>query len=101
MDKSKYFINVGNGEISQAKHDNNDYLTIYASDSEIGYLRRKFENMHKASFGSFIRSHIPLVEYHNDTANDQYDENMLEVYRMLHELGDETTKSHIESMEIL
>ncbi|WP_085991499.1 hydrolase [Oceanobacillus senegalensis] len=101
MEKQKYYINVANGEISHRKHDNNDYLVINATNGEISYLRRKLESMHEASFSSFIRAHIPIVEYHNDSANDAYDDNLLEVYQMLYDLGNKQTREHIKSMGIL
>lgn len=101
MDKQKYYVNIGNGEISQMRYGNNDDYVIYANTEEISLLRGKMENMHNASFDSFIRAHIPIVPYHNDKANDSYDANLTEAFRMLYQLGDEQTKTHIESIGIL
>lgn len=101
MEKEKYFINIGTGEISQNRYQNNDDYVIYASSEDITLLRATLENMHGASFDSFIRAHIPIMPYHNDKANDEYDANMIEAFRMVYQLGDEQAKSHIESMGIL
>ncbi|WP_067725651.1 hydrolase [Oceanobacillus damuensis] len=101
MEKEKYYVNIGTGEISQMEYQNNDEFVIYASMEDIALLRSKMENMHGASFDSFIRAHIPIVPYHNDTANDEYDDNLTEAYRMVYELGDNQTKAHIKSMGIL
>ncbi|WP_156288550.1 hydrolase [Oceanobacillus salinisoli] len=101
MERRKYYVNVADGEISHRKHDNHDYLEIHATDSELSTLRRKFNNMHDAGFGTFVRAHIPIIEYHNDSSNDRYDENLLDVYQMLHDLGNKKTREHIESMGIL
>ncbi|WP_249871146.1 hydrolase [Oceanobacillus saliphilus] len=101
MEKEKYYVNIGDGSISQMRYQNNDDFVIYASMQDIALLRSKMENMHGANFDSYIRAHIPIVPYHNDSANDEYDDNLTEAFRMVYELGDEQTKSHIKSMGIL
>ncbi|BAC14277.1 hydrolase [Oceanobacillus iheyensis] len=101
MDKQKYFISVGEGEISQVRYQNNDDFVIYATEDEITLLRSKFEDMHESSFDSFKRAHIPFMPYHNDEANDMYDNTMTEAFQLLYDLGDEKTKNHIQTMGIL
>lgn len=101
MERETYYVAIRDGEISNRKHDRSDYFEIRATQSEINTLRQKFNNMHEAGLDTYWRSHVPFVEYHNDSGNDEYDENMLEVYRILHELGNEQTREHIESMGIL
>ncbi|WP_010647283.1 hypothetical protein [Oceanobacillus massiliensis] len=101
MEKEKYYVNIGTGEISQMRYQNNDDYVVYASTEEIALLRAKMENMHGASFDSFVRSHILAIPYHVDQPNDDYDANMNEAFQMLYALGDEQTKNHIESMGIL
>lgn len=101
VEKQKYYVNIGDGEISQIKYHNNAQFTIYASDEEVRRLRQKFDNMHEASFNAYLRAHVPIVPYHNDKPNDDYDHNIAEVYRMLYELGDDATKQHIKQLNIL
>ena len=101
VEKKKYYINIGDGEISQLKHHNNAQFTIHATDEEVRWLRTKFDNMHNASVDSYFRAHIPIVQYHNDKPNDDYDANMAEVYRVLYELGDDEAKQHIRHLNIL
>ncbi|WP_047983647.1 hypothetical protein [Ornithinibacillus californiensis] len=101
MEKKKYYVEIGSGEISQEKYQNNDSFTIHATADEVAILRAKLTNMHDSSQQSFWRAHVPIVPYHNDRANDDYDSEMVEVYQMLYELGDDTAKSHIESIGIL
>ncbi|PAV27727.1 hydrolase [Virgibacillus profundi] len=101
MEKKKYYIDVGSGEISQVKYDNNDSFTIHATMDEISLLRAKMDNMHDASVRSFFRAHVPIMPYHNDKSNDDYDSNLTETYQMLYDLGDEQIKQHIESMGVL
>lgn len=101
MDKKKYYVEIGSGEISQVKYQNNDSFTIYATDDEVTLLRARFRNMDGSANDSFWRAHVPIMPYHHDRPNDHYDSEMVDVYRMLYELGDETTKNHIESIGIL
>ncbi len=101
MDKKKYHVSIASKEISQIPYGNNDDFTIYATDGEVSMLRRKMEKMHEADVASFWRAHVPIMPYHNDKANDIYDEGLTEAYQMVYELGDKQTKSHIESMGIL
>ncbi len=101
MDKQKYFISVGQGEISRIPYQGNDDFVIYATAEEVLMLRRKFDGLHDASFDSYIRSHIPFIPYHLDTANDAYDETITGIYQALYDLGDENTRNHIRSMGIL
>ncbi|WP_284141477.1 MULTISPECIES: hydrolase [unclassified Virgibacillus] len=101
MEKKKYFVNVGSYEISQTKYHNNHVFVIYATDEEIKALRGKMDSMGEANMGTYFRAHVPIMAYHNDKANDVFDEEITEVYRMLYALGDKTTKEHVESMGIL
>ncbi|MBO8156707.1 MAG: hydrolase [Bacillaceae bacterium] len=101
MEKTKYYVSLGTQEISRLKAGNNDDFIIYATPDEVNELREMFNQMYEADGGAFIRSHIPILEYHHDRPNDDYDQGMLRVLEKLHQLGDETTKRHIESMGIL
>ncbi|OZU88536.1 hydrolase [Virgibacillus indicus] len=101
MEKKKYYIDIGSGEISQIKYDNNDSFTIQATTEEVSLLRAKMENMHDAGVRSFFRAHVPIMPYHNDKSNDDYDSNLTETYQMLYDLGDDEVKKHIDSIGIL
>ncbi|RDW18741.1 hydrolase [Oceanobacillus arenosus] len=101
MEKKTYYVNIGTGEISEVRNENNHAFSIQATTSEISQLRRKMDNMHDSSIDSFIRAQIPFIEYHHDQANDQYDANLLEAYQLIHQLGNSQTKAHIESMDVL
>ncbi|MBS4200098.1 hydrolase [Bacillus sp. FJAT-49732] len=74
---------------------------IQATDDEITRLRQIFDSSQDNSVDDFLRAHIPFVEYHNDSTNDIHDENLINVYEMIHQLGDEEARNHIESMGIL
>jgi len=101
MEKKKYYVNIGDGEISQIKYQNNDQYTIYATEEDVRLLREKFRNMHDSSFAAYLRAHVPIVPYHNDKPNDVYDENLTETFQMLYDLGDDQAKQHIKELGVL
>ncbi|GGB36890.1 hydrolase [Virgibacillus dakarensis] len=100
MEKKKFYINMGSQEISQVKYGNNEELVIYATENEASMLRHKMARMNDADFRAFFRAHVPIMQYHNDESNDDYDSNMTEAFQMIYNLGDEETKRHIENMGI-
>lgn len=101
MEKKKYYINVGSAEISQVKYDNNEAFIIQATYEEVRLLREKLNNMDSADFRTFFRAHVPILSYHKDQSNDDYDHNMSDAFQMIYNLGDEQTKSHIDDMGVL
>ena len=100
MVKNKYYIDVAMGEISLVPL-NGMHFEIEATKEDISRLRRIFDEIHSANLGTYIRSHIPFVEYHFDSANDLYDEGYRQVYKMIYQLSNDTIKKQIESMGIL
>ncbi|WP_138420297.1 hydrolase [Aquibacillus sediminis] len=101
MERKKYYVNVGTHEISQVQVGNNNDFTIYATDDEVYLLRQKLDEMHHDDIHAFWRAHVPIKPYHNDEENDAYDEDIISAFAMIRDLGDDKTKEHIESMEIL
>jgi hypothetical protein len=74
---------------------------ILASQEEVDQLQELFEETDNSSQSSYISSFLPWKGYYNNESNQEYDYYLTEVYRMLHKLGTEETKRHIESMNIL
>lgn len=101
MEREKYYVSVASGEISQIQFGNNDDFTIYATDSEVNDLRGMMDVMHQADVKTFFRAHIPIMPYHRDEANDQYNSGIQEAYQKIYQLGDEQTKENIKNMNIL
>lgn len=101
MEKTKYYVNIATQVISQIQSDENNNFIIFATGEEVFQLRQMLTEMHDADMGAFWRAHVPYVSYHNDQPNDQYDEGLVAAFQMIHDLGDEKTKEHIESMGIL
>ncbi|WP_188206554.1 hydrolase [Alkalibacillus aidingensis] len=98
MDKQKFYVSVERGEISEYKAGNNDDFIIYGDPEEIIALRECLDSVQSAELDTALRANVPFREYHNDHENDLYDYYFMKSYKMIYELGDETTKRHIESM---
>ncbi len=101
MKKETFYVSVASHEISRIPFGNNTAFKIEATADEVRILRAKLDNMHNADMGSFWRAHVPIKPYHQDTANQDYDREITDVFQMLYNLGDKETQTHIESMEIL
>ncbi|MGM8365154.1 hydrolase [Virgibacillus sp. W0181] len=101
MKKEKFYVSIASGEISRSRYHNNDDFTIYATEEEVRQLRTRIDNMYHADFNSFWRSHVPFKPYHNDKANETYDDEITNTFQMLYKLGDEQAKEYINSTGIL
>lgn len=99
--KKKYYVNIGSREISQTKYDNNDEFVIYATEDEVRLLRQRMAGMYASDFNAFLRSHVPIMPYHNDKPNDDYDTGITDAFQLIYELGDKETKAHIDSIGVL
>src|SRR5690625_504156 len=95
MNKKKYYVSVTSREISQIPFENNQDFVIYATDEEVRLLRAKMDNMYEEDMNSFWRAHIPIMSYHQNNPNNEYDSELMAAYEMIYHLGDEETKSNI------
>lgn len=101
MEKIKYYVNIGTQEISQILEGNNGTFIIYATDDEVFQLREMLSEMYNSDIRTFFRAHVPVKPYHEDGSNDEYDEGIKQAFQMIHDLGDDTTKIHIEEMGVI
>lgn len=99
--KKTYYISVGSGAIMSTPSASPWEFKIEADDEEITRLREVFDVIDSNSAGDFFRAHAPFVEYSHDPTNDVHDETLGKVYGMIHDLGDQEAKQHIQSMGIL
>lgn len=99
--KQTYYISIGPGEILTVPNASPWQFKIEATQSEIKQLRRLFNANIDNRSDETIRAITPIQEYHNDAPNDRYDGNLVKIYEMIHQLGDEEARSHIEGMGIL
>ncbi|MDQ0272272.1 hydrolase [Cytobacillus purgationiresistens] len=100
-EKKTYYIAIADGEISQSSTSSSWDFKIDATDDEIIELREIFDQNYSTEWESFFRAHVPYLQYHFDRQNDKYDDGLSKVYSVIHRLGDQEAKQHIESMGIL
>lgn len=101
MEKESYYVNLQKREISQIEEENKHGLTINATPDEVSSLRSMFSQIEAADHSTFFRSHVPIMPYHNDAGNEQYDKTFKEVASLLYELGDEDTKGYINESGVM
>ncbi|KRG09399.1 hypothetical protein [Lederbergia galactosidilytica] len=101
QDRQTYYISIGAGEIFSVPNASPWQFKIQATEQEIGKLRQIFDSNYTNSMADFARAHVPWVEYHIDPTNDRYDANLIQIYQMIYELGDQEAKDHIDGIGIL
>ncbi|MNI30242.1 hypothetical protein D3C73_840830 [compost metagenome] len=101
MDKKTYYITVASGEMLQSPEASNYDFEIQATEEDIDRLTDLFEEVEDSVQSSYVGSWIPWKTYYHEDASEAYDYYLREVYKMLHELGNEQTRKHIELMNII
>ncbi|MGV3489054.1 MAG: hydrolase [Tuberibacillus sp.] len=100
MEKKRYYVKVGTGEILPEKTLSEWEFEIEATPEEAGQLEHLFSKTDHESFTNFFKAHVPLREFYEEE-NIPYDKKLQQVYQLLYDLGTEETKEHIRSMDIL
>ncbi|MBP1989204.1 hypothetical protein [Paenibacillus eucommiae] len=100
MDKKSYYIAVGASGIMESQGDAAYEFEIVATEEDILKLRELFEEREDADQEGYVHAHVPWM-YTYDGPNDKNDYYLSQVYGMLHELGTEETRKHIEKMNVL
>ncbi|MFB9279154.1 hypothetical protein [Cohnella cellulosilytica] len=99
-ERRTYYISVGPGQILEDSEAAAFEFAIHATEAEIDKLEELFQEAQDADTDEiFNYSGSPLVS--DSPENETYDALFKDIYRMLHELGTDETKRHIESMNIL
>ncbi|WP_347549209.1 hypothetical protein ABFG93_17080 [Pseudalkalibacillus hwajinpoensis] len=99
--KKRYYVEVSSGEILEDQGASGYHFEIDADEEDVFKLSELFDLADKDSRLSLYRSHVPAMSYHEDKNNDDYDDHLKQIYTLIHKLGSEKTKEHIESMKIL
>ncbi len=98
--RKTYYVAVGARQILEDQEAASFEFAIFANDDELNKLQELFEETQDSvEDEAFHFSGLPTVSDVPD--NDTYDALINEIYRMLHQLGTDETKRHIESMNIL
>ncbi len=100
MDKKRYYISVESGVILEDPTVATYEFVVVANDTEIHQLQELFELAHQKEMDTFLRGATPVIPYHDDPENHNYDRALMDIYRMIHRLGTTDTKEHIESMGV-
>jgi hypothetical protein len=104
MDKNKYWVSVGDQEIVPEGETVNNEFEIEATDQEITELRGQLDDLVKADTELLTRAatpYEPLPEPNQEVKNVSYDDQLKNVYRLIHQLGVPETKNHIEEMHVI
>ncbi|WP_027725378.1 hypothetical protein [Tuberibacillus calidus] len=95
MEKKKYYVRVGTGEVLPDPTLSEWEFEILATPQEVHELKDLLEMTDDEAFINYIKAHAPFQELEE---NIPYDKKLETVYRYLYELGTEETKAHIRSM---
>lgn len=100
QEKQTYYVDMNSESILREPLDSPSFV-IHATEQEVKVLRSIFEDKYGAELETFVRAHIPYLEYHIDPGNDHFDASQKIIYAILHQLGNKEAKQHIEQMGIL
>ncbi|MFC4600440.1 hypothetical protein [Cohnella hongkongensis] len=99
-ERRTYYVSVGPGQILEDPEAASFEFEIRANEAEIDKLQELFQEAQDADEDEiFNYSGSPTISDTPD--NETYAALSRTIYRMLHELGTDETKRHIESMNIL
>ncbi|MCS0790730.1 hydrolase [Cytobacillus pseudoceanisediminis] len=104
MDQTKktYYIDIENAQIYTEPVEAAEWqFKIFATDEELAQLNEYINENYDADLKTFARAHVPFLEYHKESKNDEYDASMEGIYKMIYDLGDDEARRHIEGMGIL
>ncbi|WP_046175313.1 hypothetical protein [Domibacillus indicus] len=98
--KKTYYVDLNSESILSEPIDSPSFV-IHADEKEIEMLQAVLDDKYDADLETFVRAHIPYLEYHHDPGNDHYDGSQKVLYALIYLLGDKAAKQHIQEMGIL
>ena len=99
-EKQTYYVDINSESILPEPVESTSFV-IHATAKEVQTLEDVFAKKHEHDLETYVRSHIPFLEYHHDPQNDRYDASQQMIYAILYVLGNEEAKQHIREMGIL
>jgi hypothetical protein len=96
MDKRKYYVSVGTGDVHDTPVASSYQFEIEATPAEAARLSALLDKANTDAGNGFLQ----IRAFENDK-HKAFDETFSSIYQTIHDLGDDTTKEHIESMGIL
>jgi hypothetical protein len=101
MEKTIYYVSVADGLIEsesvlRGMPNKNYEFVVHATDEEIAELRRRMDNVQDDEEITLKRATIPYKSAEHDVATNTFNTDMLSLYHMIYQLGNDEAKQHIE-----
>jgi hypothetical protein len=104
LERNRYYITLQSGttvaEIRDVKGDSTYDFEIEATEVEAGMLRDLFNHCVHGDFMMWMHGHT-LWSDMPDRDNDEYDDNLREIYRTIYRLGTPKTRNDLEQMGLV
>lgn len=94
------YVSVSNKSLD-AEASMNEQLEVRGTEEELEQLRHMLVQLQRDDEVTHLRAPIPYKSADHDQATDQFNEDMLKLYRSIYDLGTHKTKHHIQDMNIL
>ncbi|MBB6731734.1 hypothetical protein [Cohnella zeiphila] len=99
MDRRRYYVSVQSKSILENQGDGAYEFEVDATPEEVQTLRDLFAALEIHEYGTAFRIALqPGLPYHHDRQNDAYDDDLNEIYNLLHRIGTEETVRHLDGM---
>lgn len=98
MSQNKVYVSISKRQLYLYPDESPWEFEVVANREIIPVFRKLFEQLGTVETSNFWRAHVPIKKYHHDEENDQYDRRMKKIYALIHEFGDEESKSFVEQL---
>jgi hypothetical protein len=99
--RKPYYVSVGAGQILEDPTAAAYELVIQANEEELNKLQELFEehaSMEEAEAWHFLKH--PFANVSRERMTQESGDLTTRIYKLLHELGTDETKAHIDSMQL-
>ncbi|GGD69617.1 hypothetical protein [Paenibacillus nasutitermitis] len=100
MTPQTYYVSITSGTIER-EPSNTDQLAIQASEDQLDVLKHKLDKEIFTNEITSLRAVIPFKSADHDKSEEQYSEDIRDLYTYIYQIGTPETKNHIDSMKIL
>ncbi|MFD2612253.1 hypothetical protein [Paenibacillus gansuensis] len=101
MQKETYYISVAEGILRKETYGENYEFEIQATEQEAEALMEQLDMLQTDDEKSHFKAMVPYKSNETDSVNQEFKQDMKDVYRTIYELGTPETKQHIERMNIV
>lgn len=98
MAVNKVYVSVTNKKVFSYPDESPWEFEVVANREIIPVFQKLFEQLSITETSNFWRAHIPIRYYHLDKENDDYDTKMKKIYALIHEFGDQESKTFVEQL---